>query len=70
MEHLGDVGHLDSRFGPFVDSVSLSQDRSTVLTKHTIASEIILDALMELLGDVGHVESPFGHFRDSIRFGV
>jgi hypothetical protein len=44
MEHLGDVGHLDSRFGPFVDSVSLSQDRSTVLTKHTIASEIIFDA--------------------------
>jgi hypothetical protein len=37
------------------------QDRSTVLTKHTIALEIILDAPEELLGDVGHVESPLGH---------
>jgi hypothetical protein len=23
MDHLGDVGHVESRFGPFVDSVSL-----------------------------------------------
>jgi hypothetical protein len=46
------------------------QDRFTVCTKRTIASEIILDHLMELLGDVGHVSSPFGPFRDSVSFGA
>jgi hypothetical protein len=44
MELLGDVGHVESHFGPFGYSVSLGADRSTVCTKRTIASEIILDA--------------------------
>ena len=34
----------------------LTQDRCTVCDKHTIASELILDAPDGLLGDVGHVE--------------
>ena len=33
------------------------QDRCSVCGKHTIGSEIVLDAPMELLGVVGHVES-------------
>jgi hypothetical protein len=41
---LGDVGHVESPFGPFIDSVSLVQDRSTVCTKRIITLEIILDA--------------------------
>jgi hypothetical protein len=45
MELLGDVGHVESRFGQFGDSVVTVQDRSTVCTKRTIAAEIILDAL-------------------------
>ena len=36
------------------------QDRCTVCAKHTIGSEIILDAPDALLGDVGQVESRFG----------
>jgi hypothetical protein len=46
------------------------QDRSTVCTKRTIASETILDATDELLGDMGHIESRFDPFRDSVSFGA
>jgi hypothetical protein len=43
MELLGDVGHEKSRFGP-VEIVLVSvQDKSTVCTKRTIASETVLD---------------------------
>ena len=44
MEHLGDMGHVESHFGPFGDSVSVGEDRYTVCTKCTIDSEIILNA--------------------------
>ena len=44
MELLGDVGHVESHFFPFEDSVSVGADRSTICAKHTIGSEIILDA--------------------------
>jgi hypothetical protein len=46
------------------------QDRSTVSTKHTIASYIILDPPDGILGDVGHLESPFGPFGDSVSIGA
>jgi hypothetical protein len=39
MELLGDVGHVESHFGPLGDSVSLRQDRCTVCAKRTIGSE-------------------------------
>jgi hypothetical protein len=39
MEPLGDVGHVESPFGPFGDSVSVGD-----VGKCTIASEIILYA--------------------------
>jgi hypothetical protein len=49
MQLLGDVSHVECRFGLFGDSVSASeilvQDRCTVCTKRTIGSEIVLDAL-------------------------
>ena len=35
---LGDMGHLESRFGSFGDSVSVGQDRCTVCGKRTIGS--------------------------------
>ena len=43
MELLGDVGHLESLFFPFGDSVSV-QDGCMVCARRTIGSEIILDA--------------------------
>jgi hypothetical protein len=46
------------------------QDRCTVCGEHTIGSEIILDAPMELLGDVAHEESRFGPFGDSVSVGT
>ena len=41
------------------------QDRCTVCTKHTIGSEIILDAPMVLLGDKAKVGARFGSVGDS-----
>jgi hypothetical protein len=41
MELLGDVGHVDSRFGTVLVSV---QGRCTICTKCTTGSEIGLDA--------------------------
>jgi hypothetical protein len=40
MDLLGDMGLVESRFSPFVDSVSVG----AVCAKCTIGSEIILDA--------------------------
>ena len=44
MELLGDVDLVESRFGPFGDSVVSVQDRCTDCAKCTIGSKIILDA--------------------------
>jgi hypothetical protein len=44
MELLRDMGQVESRFDPFGDSVSVGQDTFTVCAKHTIGSDIILDA--------------------------
>jgi hypothetical protein len=68
LELLGDVGLVESRFGPFGDSVSIGARLSTVCNKRTIAPKTILDTPMELLGDVGHVESRFDPFGDSASF--
>jgi hypothetical protein len=43
MELLDDVGHVESRFGPFGDSVVSVQDRCRICTKCTMGSEVILD---------------------------
>jgi hypothetical protein len=44
MELVGDVGHVETHFGPFGDGVASLQDRCIVCAKHTIGSGIILDA--------------------------
>ena len=44
MELLGDMGHVESRFGSFVDSVSAGARKGTVCPKRTFGSEIVLDA--------------------------
>jgi hypothetical protein len=44
MELIGDMGLMESRFGLFGDSVGVGQDRCIVCAKHTVGSEIILDA--------------------------
>jgi hypothetical protein len=43
MELLGDVGHVDSRFGPFGDNVGVGARSVHGLRKHLIGSEIVLD---------------------------
>ena len=43
MEFLGEVGHVESRFGPFRDGVIMVQDWCTACAKHTIGSGIIFD---------------------------
>jgi hypothetical protein len=40
---LGDEAQVDDRFGLFVDSVNLMQNRCTVCVERTIGSKIILD---------------------------
>jgi hypothetical protein len=46
MELLGDVGHVESRFGPFGGSVTLDTRWCTICTKSTIGSEIIFLLLL------------------------
>jgi hypothetical protein len=43
----------------------LVQDRCTICAKHTIGSEIILDATMLLQGNEAQVEARFSPFGDS-----
>ena len=44
MVRVGDEAPVVAHFGPFRDSVILTQDKSTVCTERSIGSEIILDA--------------------------
>ena len=44
MELLGHMGHVESRSVRLEMVLVLVQDRCTVCTKHTIGSDIILDA--------------------------
>jgi hypothetical protein len=43
MELLGDVGHVESSFGPLKTVLVSVQDRSTICAKCIVHSEIILD---------------------------
>jgi hypothetical protein len=45
MELVSDMGHVESRFSPFGDSVCVSARELQVCTEHTIGIEIVLDAL-------------------------
>jgi hypothetical protein len=64
MELLGDVGLVESCFGPFEGEVSV--DACMVCIKRTIGSEIILDTPDGTLGDKAQVEAHFGLFGDSV----
>jgi len=44
MVPLGYKAQVEARFGPFGDSVILTQDRCSVCAKCPIGSEIVLDA--------------------------
>jgi hypothetical protein len=44
MELEGDVGLVESCFGPFGESVGVGASRRTVCAKHTVGSQIVLDA--------------------------
>ena len=44
MDLLGEVGLVESRFGPFRDGVIVVQDRCSACAKHTVGSGIVLDA--------------------------
>jgi hypothetical protein len=44
MELLGDVGHVESYFGPFGGMLVAVQDRGTVCAERSIGSKIILNA--------------------------
>jgi galactitol-specific phosphotransferase system IIC component len=61
MELLGELCHVESRFGPFGDSVSVGA-RYWYGLRQTCQ--------LNLLGDVDHVESRFGLFGDSISVGA
>ena len=60
MELLGDVGHVESCFGPFGDIVLVSvEHRCTVCAKRTIGSDIVFNAPMVLLGDDAQEDARF-----------
>jgi hypothetical protein len=59
MELLGDMGYVESHFGPLEDGVSVSV-RCTVFVKHSIGSKIILDTPDRTLGDEAQMEADFG----------
>jgi hypothetical protein len=76
MELLGDMGHVESHFGLFGDSVTIGPFGDSGNLWRKIGAHFVPNVpqpqksfgmhLMELLGDVGHVESYFGMFGDSV----
>jgi hypothetical protein len=62
---LGDAAQVEARFSLFGDMLIMMQDRCTVCSRHTIGSEIVLDAPDVLIGDEAQVEAHFGLFGDS-----
>jgi hypothetical protein len=71
MELLGDVGHVESHFGQFGDSISVGAREVHGLgrTYHKLRKSFWTH-MMQLLGDVGHVDSCFGPIRDSVSVGA
>ena len=67
MELLGDVGHVEPRFDPFGDSVSVGARFAPNVPYPQIS---FWTHPMELLGYVGHVEPRFDPFGDSVSLGA
>ena len=65
MALLRDVGHVESRFDPFGDGVSVGARLVHGLRQAYHGSEIILALQMVLLGDEAQVEVRFGPFGDT-----
>ena len=65
MELLCHVGHVESDFFLFGDSVSVGARWCMVCARRTIGSEVVLDAPNVPLGDEAQVEPHFGPFKDS-----
>ena len=65
MEILGDVGLVESCFGPFEIVLVSVEDRCTVCAKHTTGLDIVFNAPMVLLCDEAQVEARFSPFGDS-----
>jgi hypothetical protein len=66
MELLGEVGHVESHFDPFRDSVTIGAWFSPNVQQ---ARKSFWTQTMELLGDVGHAKSHFSPFGDFVSFG-
>ena len=66
MELLGDTGHVESRFGPFGDGVSVGAKQVHGLrqTYHRLRKSFWMHPMV-LLGDEAQVQAHFGLFRDS-----
>jgi hypothetical protein len=71
MEHLGDVGHMEARFGPFGDSANLYARYVHGLrrTYHRLKKTFWTHP-MELLGVGGHVKSRLSPFGDRFSVGA
>jgi hypothetical protein len=65
VELLGDVGHLKSRFGPFVDGVSRCIIGARFAPNILLAQESFWMHPMVLLGNVAQLKACFGLFGDS-----
>jgi hypothetical protein len=61
MQLLGDVGQVDTRFGPIGGSVNVMKDRRTARAERTMGMKIFLGTPIEL-GDLGQVEATFDLF--------
>ena len=67
IELLGDVGHVESRFGLLGDNVGVGASRCTICAKRNIGSKIILDIMVVLLRDEAQVDACFVLFGDSAK---
>ena len=65
MELLGDVGLVESCFGPFGIVLVSVEDRCMVCAKCCIGLDIVFNAPMVLLGVEAQVEAHFSPFGDS-----
>jgi hypothetical protein len=66
MEHLGEVGHVEPRFGLFGDSVHVGARYVHGFAPHIPpAQKSFWTHMMQLLNDLGHVESRFCLFSRS-----
>ena len=63
---LGDEAQLEARFGPFDDSVILTEDQCMVYVERTIGLEIVLDAPDGTPRRRGSCGISFGPFGDGV----